>query len=69
MTKIYLQNNAPDFQLQAGNYLVSENPSVTELLSQLQSPINETDEFITFLEGWNIFDIDQYLASEELINA
>ena len=69
MTKIYLQNNAPDFDLQAGNYLMPETPTVEEIFTALQNPINETDEFVTFLEGWNIFDIDQYLTQKQLITA
>jgi len=67
MTKIYLRENAPDFELQVGNYSIPENANVPTFLTALKTPINETDVFLTFLEGWNIFDIDQFLDNKWLI--
>jgi len=68
-TKLYLRENTPDFQLQKWKYTIPANADVNTFIKSLRIPINEDDITLTFLEGWNIFDIDQYLASEELINA
>jgi cell division protein YceG involved in septum cleavage len=68
-TKIYLKENLPDFELQVGSYNIPENADARSYLDALRNPINETDEYITILEGWNIFDIDQYLTRQELIDA
>jgi len=68
-TKIYLSENTPDFGLQVGSYIVPESSTVPEFLEALKSPINETDISLTFLEGWNIFDIDESLASEWYLDA
>jgi len=65
MTKIYLQNNAPDFELQAGNYTMPANPTISEFITALQKPINETDIYVRILEWSNIFDIDQCLSNPE----
>ena len=69
MTKLYLRMNTPDFSLQAGRYDVEENMNLEDFLEALKSPLSETDLDInlTFLEGWNIFDIDEYLTSRRLI--
>jgi len=37
------------------------------MLQSFKNPINETDIDLTFLEGWNIFDIDEFLTNKELI--
>jgi UPF0755 protein len=66
-TKVYLRDNLPDFGLQVGSYTIPENATVEKYLSALKSPINETDVSLTFLEGWNIFDIDEYLTNQNLI--
>ena len=67
-TKIYLRENLPDFELQVGSYSIPENADIKTFLNALKNPINETDITLTFLEGWNIFDIDEYLTNEKLIN-
>jgi len=67
MTKVYLKLNAPDFSLQAGRFNVGEDMSIEEFLEALKKPLNETDVSLTFLEGWNIFDIDEYLTGKNLI--
>jgi hypothetical protein len=38
-------------------------------LAALKIPINQSDEKVTFLEGWNIYDIDKTLTQKELISA
>jgi len=64
--KIYLKLNPPNFELQAWKYQI-QCGGIQEFINNLSKPLNETDEFITFLEGWNIFDIDEYLLNQGLI--
>lgn len=66
-TKVYLRDNLPDFELQVWSYEIPENADVKIFLEALKNPINETDMSLTFLEGWNIFDIDEYLVAKNLI--
>lgn len=63
-TKIYLSQNTPDFNLQKGKYIIPANADVKTYLESLKTPLNETDIQLTFLEGWNIFDIDEFLAGK-----
>lgn len=65
-TKIYLSQNTPDFQLQKGKYTIPAKASVKNYIESLKTPLNETDVQLTFLEGWNIFDIDEFLAEKWL---
>lgn len=65
--KIYLNLNPPIFELQAGKYATDCSLNIWDYIEYFKTPINETDEFITFLEGWNIFDIDEHLTSKGLI--
>lgn len=66
-TKIYLSENTPDFELQKGSYTIPANADVKTYIESLRFPINATDMSLTFLEWWNIFDIDQYLTAEWFI--
>ena len=68
MTKVYLRLNPPNFGLQAGRYDIWENLSVEEFIEALRDPLAEDEISLTFLEGWNIFDIDKELMSKNLIN-
>lgn len=63
---MYLRENTPDFELQAGKYEIACG-DISEIIESLRKPINETDEQITFLEGWNIYDIDITLSEAGLI--
>lgn len=65
--KIYLKYNEPDFNLQAWSYNLENNLTISEILENFKNPINEVDIKLTFLEWWNIFDIDEYLESKGLI--
>lgn len=69
MTKVYLKLNTPNFDLQAGRYDVKEGVSIDEFLDALRDPLAENEITLTFLEWWNIFDIDEYLAGKSLIEA
>ncbi|NUJ97626.1 endolytic transglycosylase MltG [Candidatus Gracilibacteria bacterium] len=64
--KIYLKFNPPSFDLQKGKYVIKEKSSLGNVIKQLQNPINE-DIQITFLEGWNVYDIDEKLSQMGLI--
>lgn len=68
-TKLYLQRNTPDFELQKWNYIIPANADIPTFLAALKIPINQSDEKVTFLEGWNIYDIDKTLTQKELISA
>jgi len=67
-TKIYLSENVPDFELQKGSYIIPANANIKTYIESLKTPINATDITLTFLEGWNIFDIDKFLSDKNLIN-
>lgn len=66
--KLYLRNNAPSYPLQKWRYFVESGQTVTEFLEALKTPINE-DDTITLLEGWTIYDIDDYLDNKWLTEA
>lgn len=66
-TRIYLSQNTPDFELQKWKYTVRSNANIKTYIESLKNPINATDTPLTFLEWWNIFDIDQYLNEKWLI--
>lgn len=68
-SKVYLKLNPPEFQLQAWKYQIITECWIDTLIWGLQNPINESDINLTFLEGWNIFDIDEFLTNESYINA
>jgi len=67
-TKLYLRENTPEFELQKWNYIIPANADIPTFLAALETPINENDEQVTFLEGWNIYDIDKTLTAKELIS-
>lgn len=64
--KLYLRQNPPDFSLQAGKYNIS-SWNIENIIESFKKPLNESDEYITFLEGWNIYDIDKTLTEKWLI--
>lgn len=64
--KIYLKNNPPDYELQAGMYEIEANANIATVINELKTPVaNETR--ITLLEWRNIYDIDEYLTEKWLI--
>ncbi len=66
-TKLYLRNNPPSFELQAGEYMIPSWSNIQQFIANLEKPQYEWDIFLTFLEWWNIFDIDAFLTSKWLI--
>ncbi|MCD5380534.1 endolytic transglycosylase MltG [Candidatus Gracilibacteria bacterium] len=67
LLKIYLKFNPQTKALQAGSYKIKEGTKFSELFEQLNEPIKSEEITVTILEGWNIFDIDEYLTNRELI--
>lgn len=67
--KIYLKYNKPDFELIAWKFKIKDNSNIEIILKWLNTPIIAGETDITILEWWNIYDIDDYLASKDLINS
>ncbi len=65
--KIYMKLNPPSIPLLAWEYKIKKDTTLKTLFEQLEKPIEEQEENITFLEWWNIFDMDYYLTNKELI--
>ena len=59
----------PDFELIVWKFKISENSNIDQILEQLKTPIIEDEINITTLEWWNIYDTDEYLTKQKLINA
>jgi len=67
--KLYTRFKQKDFVLQAGTYHMDADQTLDELFSKtLTHPVSK-DITITILPGWNIFDIDAYLAKEGMVRA
>ena len=65
--KIWLKTHENNFVLQAGSYHIPENTTIETLFSQVLSHPLAKDLTITILPGWNIYDIDAYLAKNGII--
>lgn len=64
--KYYITKNHPDYALKVWRFNIPENATIEDILESLQKPIFDTIN-ITTLEGWNIFDTDEYLYNQWLI--
>ncbi len=67
LLKLYIKLNPPAWALQAWNYKLKKDTKFSELFEQLKEPVKFEEVSVTFLEWWNIFDIDYYLTNKELI--
>lgn len=65
-SKIHLKQNPPSFNLQTGRYKVHWWANIDEIIEALQTPIYDEIN-LTILEGWNIYDTDEYLEAKGLI--
>lgn len=65
--RTYLYFNTPKKSLQAGEYTIAKNATIEDILTEVTTSIKSIEVKVTFLEGWNIFDIDEYLTHKELI--
>ena len=67
--KIYTRFVIKDFLFQAGTYSIKEDTTLELLFSEvLKNPVSK-DITITLLPGWNIWDMDSYLAKQGIIRA
>jgi len=66
--KYYLRNNKPDFLLREWTYLIEWWSNISDFLESLNKPLI-SEENVTILEWWNIFDIDKYFSDRLLINS
>lgn len=66
--KIYLRKNNPDFQLREWTYLIEWWSNIEDFLESLNKPLI-SEENVTILEWWNIFDIDKYFSDKWLIKS
>ena len=64
---LYIKNNSPDFELQIWDYNIEGNLNISEIIESLKEPIIPDEINITILEWWNIYDIDEYLAKQGLV--
>ncbi|MDD3144962.1 MAG: endolytic transglycosylase MltG [Candidatus Gracilibacteria bacterium] len=64
----YIKNHKPDFELQVGSYKINAGSNIEQTIESLKTPITSEIK-LTILEGWNIYDIDEYLNKKGLINA
>jgi len=61
--KKYIQNNNPDFKLIVWDFKIKQDSNITEILESLKTPIIYDEINTTFLEWWNVFDIDIFLTN------
>ena len=65
--KYYLKNNNKNFKLLKWRFEIKENSKIDDIIKYMQKPLAEKEISLTFLEWWNIFDIDNYLTKKWLI--
>lgn len=67
--KIYTKFFVRDFMLQAGTYSMEKDATLETLFSQvLRNPVSK-DISIILLPGWNIWDMDAYLAKQGVLKS
>lgn len=70
MMKLWLKNNKNLIpNLQEGNYLLSGVYTKAELMQLIKQGPQKNFTRATLLEGWSIYDIDQYLTQQGLLSA
>ncbi|MDD5770047.1 MAG: endolytic transglycosylase MltG [Candidatus Gracilibacteria bacterium] len=68
--KIYLNLNPKQkIKVQVGEYRIGEGENIQTIIETLKYSPKAIDKKITILEGWNIFDIDEYLTKNGLTQA
>jgi len=65
--KKYIKNNKKDFNLLAWRFEIKKDSNIDDLINSLETPLPEKQVKITILEWWNVFDIDEYLYKQKLI--
>ncbi len=64
---VYLTKSGLDTKIKPGTYEVNSAMSMKTLAEVLISGVSYNERTITFLEGWNLRDIAQYLMREDFI--
>lgn len=68
--KIYLHlHPEKKIHIQAWDFRILKWDSIDGIIETMKHGAITTDIKLTLLEGWNIFDIDEYLVQKELIEA
>jgi len=67
--KIYTRFFVKNFTLQAGTYSMEKDATIASLFSQVLKNPTSKDITITFLPGWNMWDMDAYLTKVGIIKA
>lgn len=68
--KIYLKLNPENkIQVQIWEYRLLKWENLESIIKTISYWAMSVDKKLTFLEWWNIFDIDEYLTKENLINS
>lgn len=65
--RFYLKNNSIKWNLITGNYSFQKWQTLPEIIQILQTWPKLTFDKLRIAEGWNIYDIDYYLAEKNLI--
>lgn len=66
--KFWLKSNFPDYNLMQWKYVVPKWSTVNDLFNTILKKAKNDDISITILPWWNIYDIDDALASKWLID-
>lgn len=69
MYKIYTRFFVKNLTLQAGTYSIEKDTTLESLFSQVLKNPSSKDITITLLPGWNIWDMDAYLAKQGIIQS
>lgn len=67
--ELYAWQNDLDDKIQAGEYQISANLSIKEILKILTSIKLASEKQITIIEGWTLKEIGQYLESQGIIKS
>lgn len=65
--KIWIKLNYSEFKLLAWSYSINKDTNLDNLFQNILKNPDSKDIKITILPGWNIFDIDDYLAKNWII--
>ena len=63
------KKNPPEYILAEWVYNIAANSNIQEIITAFETPIQPDSKNVTFLEGWNIFDYDEYLTNIWFIEA
>lgn len=66
---IYLKKDNPDFKIIEWNFRIKSGATASDVLKWLSTPIVLWEMDLTFLEWWNIYDMDEYLTKKDLIKS